>query len=146
MMLLVYATVVAGLVVAGRRGAAVALARLIPDCLVLFRGLLRDPRVPRRQKLLLLAVGAYLAMPIDVVPDFVPVAGQLDDAIVVALALRSLLRAGGPELVREHWRGPDESLDVVLHLAFAFSRRDRLACTGVQPLPHSTAAPHEDHH
>lgn len=117
-MLVVYAAAVLGLVLAGRRGDARALAVFVPDCLVLFRSLLRDPRVPTRRKLLLAALVAYLAMPIDLVPDFIPVAGQLDDAIVVALALRAVLRSGGPELLREHWRGPDRSLDVLLRLAY----------------------------
>jgi uncharacterized membrane protein YkvA (DUF1232 family) len=115
--LVIYAAAIVALVLASRRGDARALATFIPDCLVLFRSLLRDPRVPRRRKLLLAVLVAYLAMPIDVVPDFIPIAGQLDDALVVALVLRSLLRSGGPELLREHWRGPDRSLDVLLSLA-----------------------------
>jgi uncharacterized membrane protein YkvA (DUF1232 family) len=115
--LAVYAALLVGLVLAGRRGDARALATFIPDCLVLLRSLLRDPRVPRRRKLLLLALLGYLAMPIDVVPDFIPIAGQLDDSIVVALVLRSVLRSGGPELLREHWQGPQRSLDVLLRLA-----------------------------
>jgi uncharacterized membrane protein YkvA (DUF1232 family) len=116
--LAVYAALVAGLLLAGRRGDARALATFIPDCLLLFRGLVRDPRVPTGRKLLLGASLVYLAMPIDLVPDFIPVAGQLDDAIVVALVLRSLLRSGGPELLHEHWRGPDRSLDALLRLAY----------------------------
>lgn len=115
--LVIYAAAIVALVLASRRGDARALASFIPDCLVLFRSLLRDPRVPRRRKLLLAVLVAYLAMPIDVVPDFIPIAGQLDDALVVALVLRSLLRAAGPQLLREHWRGPDRSLDVLLSLA-----------------------------
>jgi uncharacterized membrane protein YkvA (DUF1232 family) len=63
----------------------------------------------------------YLAMPIDLVPDFIAVAGQLDDAIVVVLVLRSVLRAGGPALVREYWPGPGESLEIVLREAFGRS-------------------------
>jgi uncharacterized membrane protein YkvA (DUF1232 family) len=63
------------------------------------------------------ALLAYLAMPFDLVPDFIPIAGQLDDAIVVALVLRSMLRSGGPELLREHWRGPQRGLDMLLRLA-----------------------------
>ena len=116
--LVVYAALIVGLVLAGRRGDARTLATFIPDCLVLFRALLHDPRVPTRRKLLIVALIAYLAMPVDLVPDFIPIAGQLDDAIVVALVLRSLLRSGGPELLREHWRGPDRSLDVLLRFAY----------------------------
>jgi uncharacterized membrane protein YkvA (DUF1232 family) len=118
----VYAGFVIALVLVGRRSDARALARLIPDCLVLFRALLRDPRVSRRRKALLLALLAYLAMPIDLVPDFIPVAGQLDDVLIVALVLRSVLRAGGETLLREHWRGPDESLAVMLR-ASGFARQ-----------------------
>jgi uncharacterized membrane protein YkvA (DUF1232 family) len=105
--LLVYAAVVLALVVAGRSGEARALARLIPDCAVLAGRLLRDPRVARRHKLALALLVSYLASPIDLVPDVVPVAGQLDDAILVWLVLRWIRRSdGGAELVREHWPGP----------------------------------------
>jgi uncharacterized membrane protein YkvA (DUF1232 family) len=114
----VYAAFVLALVLAGRRRNARALARFIPDCIVLFRRLLRDPRVPRRRKLLLVLLLGYLAVPIDLIPDFIPVAGQLDDAIAVALVLRAVLRSGGPELLREHWPGPTESLGVISRLAF----------------------------
>jgi uncharacterized membrane protein YkvA (DUF1232 family) len=115
--LAVYAALLVVLALAGRRGDARALATFVPDCLVLLHVLLRDPRVPRRRKLLLLALLGYLTMPIDLVPDFIPIAGQLDDAIAVALVVRSVLRSGGPELVREHWRGPQRSLDALLRLA-----------------------------
>jgi uncharacterized membrane protein YkvA (DUF1232 family) len=74
-----------------------ALAGFIPDCLILVRRLLRDRRVPRRSKLLLGALAGYLVLPIDLVPDVIPVAGQLDDAIIAAYVLRSVLRAStGP--------------------------------------------------
>jgi len=113
-----YALFIAVLLVAGRRTDARALATFIPDCLVLFRGLVRDPRVPASRKLLLMGLIAYLALPFDLVPDFIPAAGQLDDAIIVILVLRALLRTGGPELVGEHWRGPPRSLNVILRLAW----------------------------
>jgi uncharacterized membrane protein YkvA (DUF1232 family) len=102
------------LLIAGRREWAVALARFIPDCLVLVRRLLADERVRRRRKALLAAMLAYLALPFDLVPDFIPVAGQLDDVLVVGFVLRRLMRGAGGELVREHWPGPPESLELVL--------------------------------
>jgi uncharacterized membrane protein YkvA (DUF1232 family) len=117
-LLAIYALFVAALYVAGRRTEARALARFIPDCIVLFRRLLRDRRISRARKLLIVALIGYLAMPLDIVPDFIPVAGQLDDAIVVALGLRVVLRAGGPDLLREHWPGPESSGNVILRLAY----------------------------
>jgi uncharacterized membrane protein YkvA (DUF1232 family) len=113
-----YGVAVLALVVAGRRTDARALAGFIPDCIVLVRRLLSDERVPRSRKLLLGALLAYLAMPFDLVPDFIPVAGQLDDAIVTALVLRAVLRSGGDTLLREHWPGPERSRELVARLAF----------------------------
>jgi uncharacterized membrane protein YkvA (DUF1232 family) len=115
---LIYAALVLAFVAAGRRTDARAIAGFIPDCVVLIRRLMRDPRVPRRRKALLWLVIAYLAMPIDIVPDFIPVAGQLDDAIVVALVLRALLRGSGEPALREHWPGPESSLAVISRLAY----------------------------
>ncbi len=114
---LVWAGLVAALLAAGRRTDARALAGFVPDCVVLLRRLLADPRVPRRRKLLLVAIAGYLALPFDLIPDFVPVLGQLDDAVVVALALRAVVRGGGEEQLRELWPGPESSLAVVLRLA-----------------------------
>jgi uncharacterized membrane protein YkvA (DUF1232 family) len=114
---LLYLAFVLALVVAGRRGHARALARFVPDCAVLFRRLMADGRVSRPRKALLGFLVAYLAMPFDLVPDFIPVAGQLDDAVLAALVLRSVLRDAGPGLIREHWPGPPESLGAMLRLA-----------------------------
>lgn len=108
------ALVVAVLVRAGQRPETRALVMLVPYCLLLFRRLVADPRTPRHSKLLLLALIAYLAMPFDLIPDFIPVLGQLDDAIIVALTLRAVLRTSGPERVREHWPGPPSTLTGVL--------------------------------
>jgi uncharacterized membrane protein YkvA (DUF1232 family) len=112
----VYGLFLSWLVIRGRRGDARALATFIPDCIVLVTRLARDPRVPRRRKVLLAALVAYLGLPFDLVPDFIPVAGQLDDAIVVALVLRSIVRAGGEGMIRELWPGPERSLAVILRL------------------------------
>jgi uncharacterized membrane protein YkvA (DUF1232 family) len=112
-----WAVVVVGLLLAGRGTDARALARFIPDCLVLMKRMLADPRVPRHRKLLLVGLLSYLALPFDLVPDFIPIAGQLDDVIVVALVLRSFVRADGGALVQEHWPGPEQTLGFVLRAA-----------------------------
>jgi uncharacterized membrane protein YkvA (DUF1232 family) len=112
-----WAGFVALLYASGRREDARALAGFIPDCIVLVHRLLHDPRVPRRRKLLLVALIAYLALPFDLVPDFIPVAGQLDDVIIVVLVLRRVLRGGGENVLREHWPGPETSLRIVLRAA-----------------------------
>ena len=108
--LALYAGFVVTLIVAGHRPSVRDLVRFIPDCIVLVTRLLRDPRVPRRHKLLLGALVGYLALPFDLVPDFIPVAGYLDDALVVVLTLRAVLKGTGGELLREHWPGPESSL------------------------------------
>ena len=115
--LLIYAALIGLLVAVGRRDDARALATLIPDCIVLVERLVRDPRVPGRRKWLLVALVGYLALPFDLVPDFIPVAGQLDDVIVVALVLRSLVRSGGEPLLRELWPGPERTLGLILRFA-----------------------------
>jgi uncharacterized membrane protein YkvA (DUF1232 family) len=118
--LLAYGSFVVAMIVAGRQGVARDVVRFIPDCIALVRDLLRDPRVPRWHKRLLAVLVGYLALPFDLVPDFIPIAGHLDDALMVALALRVVLR-GSSDLVREHWRGPESSLAVVLRFAGAYS-------------------------
>ncbi len=112
-----YALAVLALAVAGRDADARALARFVPDCVVLFKRLLTDPRVEWWRKALLVAVIVYLASPIDLVPDFIPVAGQLDDAVLVIIAVRVLLHGSGPHLLAEHWPGPRRSLNVILRFA-----------------------------
>lgn len=115
-LLVVYAGFVVWLVALGRREDARALVTFIPDCIVLVTRLAREPRVPRRRKLVLFALVGYLLLPFDLVPDFIPVAGQLDDAIIVALVLRHFVRAGGEPLMRELWPGPEQSLALILRL------------------------------
>jgi uncharacterized membrane protein YkvA (DUF1232 family) len=116
-LLALYLLFVIALLLAGRRESARALVGFVPDCVVLFGRLMREPRVGRGHRLLVAGSVLYLASPIDLVPDFVPVAGQLDDAILVGVSLRLVLRASGPGLFEEHWPGPPSSLAVVLKLA-----------------------------
>jgi uncharacterized membrane protein YkvA (DUF1232 family) len=116
-LLLGYAAFVGWLVARGRREDARALASFIPDCIVLVSCMAREPRVPRRRKLLLLGLVAYLALPFDLVPDFIPVAGQLDDVIIVALVLRHFVAAGGEPLIRELCDEDDVDEDGVLFSA-----------------------------
>jgi uncharacterized membrane protein YkvA (DUF1232 family) len=101
---------------AGRRTAAREVAALLPNLLRLFKGLVRDPRVPRRSKVLLLFGAAWIASPIDLIPEFIPVLGTLDDAVVAALILRHLLRTAGRDVVADHWRGNPATLDRLLRL------------------------------
>src|SRR5262249_32641809 len=112
-----YVVAVAALIAAGRREDARALAGFIPDCMVLVSRLARDQRIPRARRVGLFRVLGYLALPIDLVPDFLPGIGQLDDAVVLGLALRFVVRGGGSELVRQAWPGPEASLTLVLRAA-----------------------------
>jgi uncharacterized membrane protein YkvA (DUF1232 family) len=119
--LAVYFLFVVILVLVGRRTEARALAMFIPDCVILLRRLLGDERVARKRRFVLIALVCYLLLPLDLVPDFIPVAGQLDDVIIAALALRYALRSGGSGLLEEHWTGPRESLSAVMRVAYGHS-------------------------
>jgi uncharacterized membrane protein YkvA (DUF1232 family) len=93
------------------------LARVVPELGTLFLRLSRDRRVSVLRRLGLVVVGAYLVSPIDLIPDFIPLVGRLDDAAIAALVLRGVVRSAGPALVAEHWPGSARSLNVVLRLA-----------------------------
>ena len=116
---LLWAVLVLVLIAAGRRSDAHELATFVPNLVLLFRGLLTDARVPRRAKLALAAGAVYLSFPLDIVPDFIPIAGQFDDAIVAALVLRYVLSATERPVLYEHWRGDRATLDRLLSLARA---------------------------
>lgn len=110
--------IVVGLLFAAGRGeTARQAAALLPNLVFLFHGLVRDPRVPRASKLLLLAGIAWIASPIDLVPEFIPILGPLDDAIVAALILRRVARTAGKAVLAEHWRGDPSTLEKLFHLA-----------------------------
>jgi len=112
-----YVVSVAALIAAGRREDARALAGFIPDCIVLVSRLARDGRVSRPRRAVLFIALGYLALPIDLVPDFLPGVGQLDDAVLLALALRLVVHGGGVGVVREAWPGPEAPLTLVLRAA-----------------------------
>jgi len=100
-----------------RRAALVELARLVRPCVALRRDIMRDPTLPRRTRVIPALVVAYLALPVDLVPDFLPVIGHLDDAVIIAFALRHLIQVAGRLRVAQHGRGEPEDLERVLQLA-----------------------------
>lgn len=118
---LVWLVVVIAFYVAGRRaGEPTRLRdglRLLPDLVRLVRRLAGDASLPRSVRWRLGLLLAYLAMPFDLVPDFIPVAGYADDVLLVAWVLRSVVRSAGPEALERHWPGTPQGLDVVRRLA-----------------------------
>ena len=114
---LTYLVLLAALLAAGPKGNLVGEAvRLLPDLLRLQRRLAADSTVPRAARVRLWLLLAYLAIPFDVVPDFVPVLGYADDAIIATLVLRSVVRRAGAPAVRRHWPGTDDGLAAVSRL------------------------------
>ncbi|MCC3763973.1 DUF1232 domain-containing protein [Glycomyces sp. TRM65418] len=87
------------------------LAAFIPDCIACARRLRRHPAVPRRAKAAVVIAAVYLASPIDLIPEFLPVIGPLDDIVVVALALRYAARSVPREVLHEAWPGETRLLD-----------------------------------
>ncbi|MBA2625979.1 MAG: DUF1232 domain-containing protein [Acidimicrobiia bacterium] len=87
------------------------LAGFLPACVTLVRRLRRDPRVPRRAKVAVALAGLWVLSPIDLIPEFLPVIGPLDDVVVVALALRYAARRVPREVLHEAWPGEPRLLD-----------------------------------
>lgn len=88
-------------------------AFLAPRLVKLVWRLMRDPRVPPRAKATLFMLGGYLASPVDILPDFIPGLGQLDDLVLAAFALDQILNRVPDEVVRDHWDGDEDVLEVV---------------------------------
>ena len=106
---LTYVVLLGALLVTRPRGNLLAEAlRLLPDLLRLLRRLAGDASVPRAARVRLWLLLGYLAIPIDLVPDFVPVLGYADDAIIVSLVLRSVMRRADAPVIRRHWPGTDD--------------------------------------
>ena len=113
----IWALAVLVLLWSGRKTAAKELVVLLPNLVRLFRGLIGDPRVPRGSKALLLVGAVWLVSPIDLIPEFLPVIGGIDDAIVAALILRHVVRRAGDEVVGEHWKGDPKTIGLILRVA-----------------------------
>jgi uncharacterized membrane protein YkvA (DUF1232 family) len=123
-LVLAWAVLLLALVVVRPRGGLLREAlRLLPDVLRLVRRLAADKTLPRGVRIRLGLLLAYLALPIDLVPDFIPVLGYADDAIIVSAVLRSVVRRAGVEAVRAHWPGTDDGFAALARL------------TGIRPLP-----------
>jgi uncharacterized membrane protein YkvA (DUF1232 family) len=90
--------------------------RLLPDLLRLIKRLAADPETPRGIRIRLILLIGYLALPIDLIPDFIPVLGYADDAIIVAIVLRSATRAAGSDSLDKHWPGTPEGLSALKRL------------------------------
>jgi uncharacterized membrane protein YkvA (DUF1232 family) len=90
--------------------------RILPDLLRLLRRLAADRSMPRTVRVRLWLLMAYLAIPIDLIPDFIPVIGYADDAIIVAAVLRSVIRRAGSDAVRQHWPGSDDGFAALCRL------------------------------
>jgi len=96
---------------------------MAPRLVRLLWRLTRDPRVPARSKATLVLLGAYLASPVDLIPDFIPGLGQVDDLVIAAFALDQMLNRVPEDVIKEHWDGDEDLLQIVreiLDIATAF--------------------------
>ena len=91
--------------------------RLLPDLLRLLKRLATDPTLPSGVRIRLWLLLGYLLTPIDLVPDFIPIIGYADDAIIVAIALRSVIRHSSSQAIERHWPGTPDGLAAILRLA-----------------------------
>ncbi len=98
------------------RASTIDVVRLLPDILRLTAALARDPATPRSSRLALVGLAVWLASPIDLIPEFIPVIGPLDDIVIAAIVLRWVGRRVGVDGLRGHWRGSDAGFALVLRL------------------------------
>jgi uncharacterized membrane protein YkvA (DUF1232 family) len=96
----------------------------VKDLALLFKDCAFDARIARRDKWVLAAVAAYLVSPVDLIPDAVPIIGQVDDLSIAVLGFRHLLRAAGPSVVEDLWRGTDDGLALLLSAAGMTTGKD----------------------
>lgn len=125
-LLLAWLVLVAALVIVRPRAGLLREAlRILPDTLRLIRRLAADTGLPRGVRIRLWLLLVYLAMPLDVIPDFIPVIGYADDAIIVTAALRSVVRRAGLGPVRQHWPGTDDGFAALTRLTRLAEPQDR---------------------
>jgi uncharacterized membrane protein YkvA (DUF1232 family) len=116
--LLAWAALVVFLWAARPKGLALQEAmRLLPDTLRLLGRLAADRTLPGAVHFRLVLLLAYLALPFDIVPDFIPVIGYADDAILLCVVLRSIVRRAGPDTIRRHWPGSKDGLEALWQVA-----------------------------
>ena len=111
-----FALVIALLIIKPDSARLTEALRLLPDLLRLLQRLVGDPTLPRGVRVRLGLLLAYLALPFDLIPDFIPVLGYADDAIIIAAVLRSTVRRAGLEAVRRHWPGSEDGFVVLSRL------------------------------
>jgi len=85
----------------------------VPNLVVLCGKLMVDPRVPAKERLLVAGAIVYAIVPLDLIPDMIPFVGQIDDAYLIALTLLRLMTISEPEVVREHWRGGGDVVELI---------------------------------
>jgi len=116
-LLVSWLALVAGLLVVRPKGPLLKEAiRLLPDLLRLLRRLAADRGLPRHIRVYIGLLLAYLAIPIDLIPDFIPIVGYADDAILTAVVLRSVVRRAGLDAVRRHWPGTEDGFEALTYL------------------------------
>ena len=107
-------------------GAAKDFATVLPACVTTVRRLRRDQRVPRRAKVVLVLAGLWVLSPIDLIPEFIPVIGPLDDVLVVAFAFRYAARQVPREVLFEAWPAEPRILERLIPTPAKYARRDRV--------------------
>jgi len=116
-LLLAWLALVSALLIARPHGGLLREAlRVLPDVLRLVHRLAADKTLPRGVRVRLGLLLAYLAIPIDLIPDFIPILGYADDAIIVTAVLRNVVRRAGLDAVRAHWPGTDDGFAALTRL------------------------------
>jgi uncharacterized membrane protein YkvA (DUF1232 family) len=132
-LLLAWVALIAALVIMRPRGGLLREAlRLLPDVLRLLPRLAADRSLPRGVRVRLALLLAYLASPIDLVPDFIPVVGYADDAIIVAAVFRSVVRRAGARAIQRHWPGTEDGFAALCRIT-GLAARDTSTPAGQPP-------------